>query len=63
MRRAAAFLTTWILGGRFTRADAAEDLMEYALLMSLIGVFAITAVTLVGDKINTVLWQAIANNF
>ena len=44
----------------FTRADEGQDLLEYGLLMALIGVFAIGAVTLLGQQIDTVLWQLIA---
>ena len=45
-----------------TRAEG-QDLLEYGLLMSLIAVVAIAVVTNVGNTINTVLWQTIANNF
>ena len=48
---------------RFTRADAGQDLLEYALLMALISVFAIGAVTLLGQQINQVFWQTIAASF
>lgn len=40
--------------------DEGEDLVEYGLLVALIAVIAITAVTTVGQRINTVFWQAIA---
>ena len=45
------------------RSDEGQDLLEYGLLMALIAVFAIGAVASLGDTINTVFWQAIANNF
>ena len=48
--------------GRFTRREDGQDLLEYGLLASLIAVFAIAAVGLLGDHVNTVLWQTIANN-
>jgi Flp pilus assembly pilin Flp len=42
-------------------SDSGQDLLEYALLVSLIAMVAIGAVTKVGDTINTVFWQAIAS--
>ncbi len=45
---------------RFTRADEGQDLLEYGLVMALISVFAIGAVTLLGQQIDQVFWQAIA---
>ena len=48
---------------RFTRADQGQDLLEYGLLMALISVFAIGAVTLLGQQIDAVLWQLIASAF
>ena len=43
--------------------DDGQDLIEYGLLMALIAIAAVVAVTTVGQQINTVLWQTIANNF
>jgi Flp pilus assembly pilin Flp len=40
--------------------DDGQDLLEYALLCSLIALVAVGAVTQVGSTINTVLWQVIA---
>ena len=37
-----------------------QDLIEYALLASLIAVVAVGAVTQVGQTINTVFWSVIA---
>jgi Flp pilus assembly pilin Flp len=45
------------------RADEGQDLIEYGLLMALIAVFAIGAVSTLGNSINTVFWQSIASNF
>jgi Flp pilus assembly pilin Flp len=45
------------------RNEDGQDLTEYGLLMALIAIVAILAVTQVGQTINTVFWQAIANNF
>jgi Flp pilus assembly pilin Flp len=42
-------------------SDAGQDLVEYALLTSLIVIVAISAVTQVGNTINTVFWQAISS--
>jgi Flp pilus assembly pilin Flp len=36
--------------------------MEYALIASLIAIALILSVTSLGQAINTVLWQPIANN-
>ena len=46
---------------RLALSDIAQDLLEYALLASLIAVVAIGAVTEVGNTINTVFWQAISS--
>jgi Flp pilus assembly pilin Flp len=46
---------------RLALSDTGQDLVEYALLASLIAVVAIGAVTEVGNTINTVFWQAISS--
>ena len=48
---------------RLTKADEGQDLLEYGLVMALISVFAIGAVTLLGQQVNEVLWQLIASAF
>ena len=48
---------------RLTKRDDGQDLLEYGLLATLIAVFAVAAVRLVGNQISNVLWAAIANNF
>ena len=45
------------------RLDEGQDLLEYGLLMALIAIFAIGAVSTLGNTVNTVFWQAIASNF
>jgi Flp pilus assembly pilin Flp len=45
------------------REEKGQDLLEYALLCSLIALVALGAVQSVGTTINTVFWQAIAQNF
>jgi Flp pilus assembly pilin Flp len=45
------------------RSDDGQDLLEYGLLVALIALFAIGAVSTVGNTIHTVFWQTIANNF
>ena len=47
------------------RSEDGQDLLEYGLLAALIAVVAIGAVTVVGNTVNTVFWQAIgiASNF
>jgi Flp pilus assembly pilin Flp len=46
---------------RALASDSGQDLLEYALLASLIVMVAVGAVTQVGNTINTVFWQAIAS--
>jgi Flp pilus assembly pilin Flp len=41
--------------------DSGQDLLEYALLVSLIVIAAIGAIDMVGMTIKTVFWDAIAN--
>jgi Flp pilus assembly pilin Flp len=45
---------------RFGLPDSGQDLVEYALLVALIVVVAVSAVTQVGTTIKTVFWDAIA---
>jgi Flp pilus assembly pilin Flp len=47
---------------QFARANEGQDLLEYAMLISLIAVAAIVVVTSLGSTINTVFWQFIAAN-
>ena len=51
----------WKAVWRVLACDSGQDLLEYALLVSLIAMVAIGAVTEVGNTINTVFWQAIAS--
>jgi len=46
-----------------TRADDGQDLLEYGVLTVLIAVVAIGAIMLLGNTVNSVLWQTIVNNF
>jgi Flp pilus assembly pilin Flp len=48
---------------RFTKDTDGQDLVEYGLLASLIAVFAMGAVKLMGDTVSNVLWGSIASNF
>ena len=45
---------------RLCRDDGAQDLIEYALLVSLVALVAIGAVTQVGTTIKDVFWNVIA---
>lgn len=45
---------------RLTRSERGQDLLEYAMLCALIALVALGAVSTLGNKINTVFWQAIA---
>ena len=40
--------------------DEGQDLLEYALLMSLIAIVAMASVKTMGDTVKTVLWDVIA---
>jgi Flp pilus assembly pilin Flp len=44
---------------RYLQLDDGQDLLEYAMLAALIAVAAIGAVTVLGDHIKTVFWDAI----
>ena len=45
---------------RLFRQDDGQDLLEYAMLIALISIFAMGAVSTVGDTINGVFWEAIS---
>jgi pilus assembly protein Flp/PilA len=45
---------------RLCRDDDGQDLIEYGLLCALIGIIALGAVSTVGNTINSVFWQVIA---
>ena len=45
---------------RFRRDDGGQDLIEYALLVSLVALVAIGAVSNVGTTIRDVFWNVIA---
>jgi Flp pilus assembly pilin Flp len=48
--------------GRFVGTDG-QDLIEYGLVAGLVSVFAVGAVRLLGEQIDVLLWQTIAQNF
>ena len=52
-----------IVNALVRRHEDGQDLLEYALLMALIAIFAMGAVATLGNTINTIFWQAIATNF
>ena len=45
---------------RFWRADGGQDLIEYALLVGLVALVAVSALTTVGTTIKDVFWAVIA---
>ena len=45
---------------RFRRDDSGQDLIEYALLVSLVALVAVSAVSNVGTTIRDVFWNVIA---
>lgn len=51
------------LVGRVVRKEEGQDLLEYGLLAVLIVITAVTSVTSLGNVLNTVLWESIAQNF
>ena len=52
-----------VLVARYVRRDDGQDLLEYGLLAALIAIVALAAVAQLGNTINTVFWQSIAQNF
>jgi pilus assembly protein Flp/PilA len=48
---------------RLIRRRDGQDLLEYGLLCALIALVALGAVTAVGNTINAVFWQTIAQTF
>lgn len=46
---------------RLSQGGSGQDLLEYALLASLIAIAVIGAVDTIGGTIKTVFWDAIAN--
>lgn len=64
MQSPAAVMTLRELAGsRFRRSEEGQDLLEYGLLMALIAIFALGAVSMLGNTIQNVFWSTIANNF
>jgi len=49
--------------GRLVRHDDGQDLLEYGLLAVLIAIVALGAVMTLGNTINNLFWQNIAQNF
>jgi Flp pilus assembly pilin Flp len=49
--------------GRLVRQDEGQDLLEYGLLVVLIAIVALGAVMTVGNTINQIFWNNIAQNF
>jgi Flp pilus assembly pilin Flp len=45
---------------RLGSPDSGQDLLEYALLVALIAMVAVTVITQTGTTIKTVFWDAIA---
>ncbi len=64
MQSPAAVMTLrQLAGGKLRRSEDGQDLLEYGLLMALIAVFAIGAVSMLGQTIQNVFWSAIAGSF
>ena len=52
-----------IVTTRLHRSEEGQDLLEYGLLVALIALFAIGAVTTVGNTVHEVFWQSIVTNW
>ena len=52
-----------LAGSKLRRSEDGQDLLEYGLLMALIAIFALGAVSMLGNTIQNVFWSAIASNF
>jgi Flp pilus assembly pilin Flp len=64
MQSPAAVMTLrQLAGSKLRRSEDGQDLLEYGLLMALIAIFAIGAVSVLGNTIQNVFWAAIAGNF
>jgi len=63
MENALRQLDCWNRLRRLPTASHGEDLLEYGFLVVLIAIFALGAVATLGQTINSVFWQTIANNF
>jgi Flp pilus assembly pilin Flp len=64
MQSPAAVMTLrQLAGSKLRRSEDGQDLLEYGLLMALIAIFAIGAVSMLGNTIQSVFWSAIASNF
>jgi Flp pilus assembly pilin Flp len=48
---------------RLARRKNGQDLLEYALLAALIAVVVMAGISTLGNTINTVFWQSIAQTF
>ena len=56
-------LRIWQALRRSSQGDSGQDLLEYALLVSLIVIAAIGAVETVGGTVKTLFWDAIDAKF
>ena len=49
--------------GKLVKQDEGQDLLEYGLLAVLIAIVAVGAVMTLGNTINNLFWNNIAQNF
>jgi len=56
MERVLTFVT------RLTRDEDGQDLLEYGLLAALIAIVVMAGITTLGQTINTIFWQNIAQS-
>jgi Flp pilus assembly pilin Flp len=53
----------WMSIKRLRKSEEGQDLLEYGLLCALIALFALGAVSTVGQTIRDVFWVDIVNNY
>ncbi len=63
MQYAAMTTIKRIASARFRHSEDGQDLLEYGMLAALIALIALGAVTMVGNTIHAVFWNAIAAAF
>ncbi len=63
MQLAAIMTFKRIASARLRHSEDGQDLLEYGMLAALIAIFALGAVTLLGNTIRAVFWNAIVAAF
>jgi Flp pilus assembly pilin Flp len=63
MQSPAAVAVLRRIEARLRRSEDGQDLLEYGVLAALIAIFAIGAVSMLGNTVHQLFWQTIVNNF